>query len=105
MHSGNAIKTVLLLGLLSALLIVGGQALGGRNGLYLGLGFAVVSNFIGYFFSEKIALAMYSARPVSETENPEAYRRVGPLVSNLTRRLGLPLPRPRRIAAPSPNPS
>jgi heat shock protein HtpX len=103
MHSGNAIKTVLLLGLLSALLILGGQALGGRNGLYLGLGFAVISNFIGYFFSEKIALAMYSARPVSETENPEVYRRVGPMVSNLTRRMGLPMPKLWLIDEPSPN--
>ena len=81
MHaSGNTIKTVLLLGLLSALLIVGGQAFGGRNGIYMGLVFAVVMNFAGYFFSDKIALATYSAQPVTETENPEVYRRVAPIV-------------------------
>jgi heat shock protein HtpX len=103
MHSGKTLKTVLLLGALSALLIWGGQALGGRNGLYLGLVFAVVTNFIGYFFSDKIALAMYRAKPVNETENPEVYRRVGPLVRNLTQRMGLPMPRLWLIDEPSPN--
>ena len=103
MHSGNTIKTVLLLGLLSALLIWGGQALGGRNGIYIGLAFAVVMNFAGYFFSDKIALATYSAQPVSETENPEVYRRVAPIVRNLTQRMGLPMPRLWLIPGESPN--
>ena len=103
MHSGNTIKTVLLLGLLSALLIFGGQALGGRNGIYIGLFFAVVMNFAGYFFSDKIALATYSAQPVTETENPEVYRRVAPIVRNLTQRMGLPMPRLWVIAEDSPN--
>jgi len=103
MHSGNTIKTVLLLGLLSGLLIVGGQALGGRNGLYLGLAFAVIMNFAGYFFSDKIALATYSAQPVTETENPEVYRRVAPIVRNLTQRMGLPMPKLWVIDEDSPN--
>ena len=103
MHTGNTIKTVLLLGALSALLIVGGQAFGGRNGLYMGLFFAVVMNFAGYFFSDKIALATYSAQPVTETENPEVYRRVAPIVRNLTQRMGLPMPRLWLIPEDSPN--
>jgi heat shock protein HtpX len=103
MHSTNTVKTVLLLGLLSAILIVGGQALGGRNGIYIGLLFAVVVNFVAYFFSDKIALSMYSAQPVTETENPEVYRRVGPLVRNLTQRMGLPMPRLWLIPEESPN--
>jgi heat shock protein HtpX len=103
MHSGNTIKTVLLLGALSALLILGGQAFGGRNGLYLGLFFAVAMNFAGYFFSDKIALATYSAQPVTETENPEVYRRVAPIVRNLTQRMGLPMPRLWLIPEDSPN--
>jgi heat shock protein HtpX len=61
----NGVKTVVLLGALSALLLVGGEALAGRQGLYLGLGIAVLMNFVGYFFSEKIALSMYSAQPVT----------------------------------------
>ena len=103
MHSGNTIKTVLLLGLLSGLLLFIGQTWGGRNGLYLGLAFAVVMNFVGYFFSDKIALASYSAQPVTETENPEIYRRVAPIVANLTRRMGLPMPKLWIIAEDSPN--
>jgi heat shock protein HtpX len=99
----NALKTALLLGLLSAILLVGGEALGGRNGLYMGLGFAVLMNFSSYFFSDKIALAMYSAQPVTETQNAEAYRRVGPIVQGLTQRMGLPMPKLYLIPDPSPN--
>src|SRR5713226_5233158 len=103
MHTGNTLKTVLLLGLLSGLLIWVGQILGGRNGLFYGLAFAIVMNFVGYFFSDKIALAMYSAKPVTETENPDVYRRVAPIVENLCRRMGLPMPRLWLIPEDSPN--
>ena len=99
----NTLKTVLLLGLLSGLLLLGGGALGGRNGLYMGLAFAVLMNFGSYFFSDKIALAMYSAQRVSETENPEVYRRVAPIVQGLTRRMNLPMPKLYLIPEPSPN--
>ena len=99
----NTLKTALLLGLLTAVLLIGGQAVGGRNGLYLALFFAIAMNFSGYFFSEKIALSMYSAQPVTETENPEVYRRVEPIVRNLTQRMGLPMPRLWLIPQDSPN--
>jgi heat shock protein HtpX len=99
----NTLKTVLLLGLLSALFLVGGEALGGRNGLYLGLGLAAVMNFGSYFFSDKLALAMYSAQPVSETENPDVYRRVAPIVRNLAQRMELPMPKLYIIPDESPN--
>ena len=99
----NAIKTVVLLGALSALLLIGGEAIAGRQGLYLGLGIAFLMNFVGYFFSDKIALRMYSAKPVSETEQTAVYRRVGPLVRNLTMQQGLPMPRLWLIAEASPN--
>jgi heat shock protein HtpX len=99
----NGIKTVVLLGALSALLLMGGEAFGGRQGLYLGLGLAFLMNFAGYFFSEKIALSMYSAKPVTETERTQVYRRVGPLVRNLTMQQGLPMPRLWLIDEPSPN--
>ena len=103
MHGTNTLKTVVLLGLLSGVLLVGGQAFAGRNGLYIGLALAVVMNFAGYFFSDKIALASYSAQPVSESENLEVYRRVGPLVRNLTQRMGLPMPKLWLIPEDSPN--
>jgi heat shock protein HtpX len=99
----NALKTALLLGLLSALLLFGGEAIGGRNGLYMGLGLAAVMNFGSYFFSDKIALATYRAQPVTETDNPEIYRRVAPIVSGLTQRMGIPMPKLYIIPDESPN--
>jgi heat shock protein HtpX len=99
----NAVKTALLLGLLSGLFLFVGEALGGRQGLYYALIFAAVMNFAGYFFSDKIALSMYRAQPVSETENPEAYRRVEPIVRNLCQRMGLPMPKLWLIPEDSPN--
>ncbi len=103
MHSGNTLKTVLLLGLLSGLLIFGGQLMFGRNGIYLGLVIAVVMNFAGYFFSDKIALASYSAQPVTPEQNQEVYRRVEPIVANLARRMSLPMPKLWIIDEDSPN--
>ncbi len=99
----NNVKTVLLLGALSGLLLVGGEALGGRNGLWMGLGVAVLMNFASYFFSDKIALRMYSAQPVSETENYQVYRRLAPVVQGLTQRMNLPMPKLWVIPEQSPN--
>ena len=101
----NALKTALLLGLLSGLLLVGGEALGGRQGLYWALGIAAVMNFSGYFFSEKIALMTYSAQPVTPEENTEVYRRVEPIVRGLTQRMGLPMPKLWLIPDLRPTPS
>lgn len=99
----NRLKTALLLGILSGLLLFGGELIGGRNGLYLALAIAAAMNFFGYFFSEKLALAMYSAQPVTQAENPDAYARVFPLVQSLTQRMGLPMPRLWLIEDESPN--
>ena len=99
----NTLKTALLLGLLTAVLLIGGQAFGGRQGLYIALFFAIAMNFSGYFFSDRIALSMYSAQPVTEADNPEVYRRVEPIVRNLTQRMGLPMPRLWLIPDDSPN--
>ncbi len=99
----NSLKTVLLLGLLSGLLVVGGGALMGRNGLYLGLAMAALMNFGSYFFSDKIALASYRAQPVSPEENPEIYRRVAPIVQGLANRMGIPMPKLYIIPDESPN--
>lgn len=99
----NGIKTVLLLGTLSGLLLFAGQALGGQSGLVLGLGFAVVLNFASYFFSDKMALAAYRAQRVSPTEHPEIYRRIGPMTETLTRRMELPMPKLWVVPDESPN--
>jgi heat shock protein HtpX len=103
MTTTNTLKTVALLGLLSAILIVGGQALAGRGGMYIGLAFAVIMNFGSYFFSEKIALATYNAQPVTPSQNPDVYNRVQPLVANLCQRMGLPMPKLWLIPDESPN--
>src|SRR5688572_23094189 len=99
----NALKTTLLLGVMSGLLLMGGQALGGKNGLYIGLLIAVGMNFFSYFFSEKIALSMYSAQRVSETENPAVWRRIGVMTQNLCQRMDLPMPKLWVIPEQSPN--
>jgi heat shock protein HtpX len=101
--TSNALKTVLLLGLLSGLLVIGGGALAGRNGLYFGLALAAVMNFASYFFSDKIALATYRAQPLSPEENPEIYRRVAPIVQGLANRMGIPMPKLYIIPDESPN--
>jgi heat shock protein HtpX len=69
----------------------------------MGLGLAVLMNFSGYFFSDKIALASYDAQPVTESENPEVYRRVAPIVRGLCQRMELPMPRLWLLPEESPN--
>ena len=99
----NSLKTAVLLGALSGLLLLGGEMLGGRSGLEMGLLLAAGMNFFSYFFSEKLSLMMYSARPVTPQDNPEVYARVFPLVRNLTQQMGLPMPRLWLIPDESPN--
>jgi heat shock protein HtpX len=99
----NVVKTVLLLGLLSGLLLFLGEMFGGRNGLYIGLLLAVVMNFFSYFFSDKIALATYSAQPVTPEQNSAVYARVSPIVAGLAQRMGIQMPKLFLIPDPSPN--
>ena len=99
----NGVKTVLLLGILSGVLLAGGEMIGGRHGLAIALVIAVGLNFFSYFFSDKMALAMYSAQPVTPQENPDVYARVFPLVQSLAQRMGLPMPKLWLIQDPSPN--
>jgi heat shock protein HtpX len=99
----NTVKTVLLLGVLSGLLLFLGEAFGGRNGLYVGLILAVAMNFFSYFFSDKIALATYSAQPVTPEQNSAVYARVSPIIAGLAQRMGIPMPKLWLIPDPSPN--
>jgi len=99
----NGVETVLLLGVLSGVLLAGGEMIGGRHGLAIALVIAVGLNFFSYFFSDKMALAMYSAQPVTPQENPDVYARVFPLVQSLAQRMGLPMPKLWLIQDPSPN--
>ena len=93
----NTVKTALLLGAMSALFLFLGDALGGAQGLMLGFMFAVVTNMVSYWFSDKIVLRMYSAKEVG----PE--HRLYHVVSRLAERASLPMPRVYLIPQSSPN--
>src|SRR5947207_6876002 len=99
----NAIKTTLLLGLMTGLLLFAGGAIGGRNGLTIALGLAAIMSLVGYFFSDKIALASYGAQPLTQDENPEIYWRVYRIVERLAGRMGVPIPRLYLVDSDSPN--
>lgn len=95
----NAFKTVLLLGLLTALLLWAGEALGGAAGMQIALVLAAVMNLAGWFFSDTIALKMHRAQPVSESEAPELYS----VVNELAASAGIPMPRLYIIPEQQPN--
>lgn len=99
----NGVKTALLLGLMSGLLILGGRVLAGERGMTIALFIAVGLNFFSYFFSEKIALASSGAVRLSETENPQIFWRLAPIVKGLSDRMGLPMPRLWVIDQDEPN--
>ncbi len=96
---GNTFKTAFLLTALTLLLMFIGRAFGGQNGMFLALAFAVVMNFVSYFFSDKIALAMYRAQPVTREQLPRAYQ----AVERLTQKIGIPMPKMYVIPSDSPN--
>lgn len=87
--TANGLKTALLLGLLSAVLVLAGGAVAGRTGLLVGLGLAVVMNGYSYFNSDKIALRSMAAQPVTEAQAPQLYA----TVRELSAQAGEPMPR------------
>lgn len=99
----NGLKTALLLGLLSGLLIVGGRLVAGENGMLIALFIAIGMNFFSYFFSDKIALASSGAVRVNETQNPEVFWRLAKIVKPLCDRMGLPMPKLWVIPEQAPN--
>jgi len=96
---GNTFKTAFLLTLLTLLLMFIGRTFGGQNGMVLALVFAAVMNFVSYFYSDKIALAMYRAQPVTREQLPRAYA----AVERLTQKIGIPMPKIYVIPNDSPN--
>ncbi len=95
----NGLKTTVLLGLMTGLIMAIGQYVGGSQGMTIAFVFAAMMNFGSYWFSDKIVLAMYGARPVDMNEAPELYR----IVNNLCAQSGLPMPRVYIIASDAPN--
>ncbi|HEY1657781.1 MAG TPA: zinc metalloprotease HtpX [Candidatus Sulfotelmatobacter sp.] len=96
---GNTFKTAFLLTALTLLLMSFGRYFGGENGMILALVFAAVMNFVSYFYSDKIALAMYRAQPVTREQLPRAYA----AVERLTQKIGIPMPKMYVIPTESPN--
>src|SRR5256712_946344 len=96
---GNAFKTALLRTVLTLLLLFLGRAFGGQQGMLIALIFAAVMNFVSYFFSDKIALAMYRAQPATREDLPRVYG----VVERLTQRVGIPMPKIYVIPTDSPN--
>lgn len=95
----NGLKTAFLLGLMTALALLVGEWLGGRNGLVYAFIFAAIMNFVSYFFSDKIALTMYRAQPVTREQLPRVYG----VVERLAAKINIPVPKIFVIPTDSPN--
>jgi heat shock protein HtpX len=96
---GNMFKTAFLLTALTLFLMFFGRFFGGQNGMFLALALAAVMNFVSYFYSDKIALAMYRAQPVTREQLPRAFA----AVERLTQKIGIPMPKMYVIPTDSPN--
>jgi heat shock protein HtpX len=96
---GNTFKTAVLLTALTLLLMAIGRAFGGQSGMIWALIIATGTNFIAYFFSDKIALATYRAQPVTREQLPRVYS----VVERITQKIGLPMPKIYVIPTESPN--
>jgi heat shock protein HtpX len=96
---GNQIRTTVLMALLTVLIVVIGQLIGGRQGMLIALLVAAGMNFFSYWYSDKIVLKMYNAQEVGSQEAPELYG----IVQTLCRRANLPMPKVYVIPQEAPN--
>ncbi len=96
---GNTFKTAFLLTALTLFLMFVGQAFAGQRGMTIALILAAGMTFFSYFFSDKIALAMYRAQPVTRDQLPRVYN----IVERLTQRANIPMPKLYVIPTDSPN--
>jgi heat shock protein HtpX len=99
MTTTNTLKTALLLGLLTGLIVLCGGAIGGRGGIVIAIVLAGVMNFVSYWYSDKIVLRMYRAQPVSREQAPRFHA----IIERLVARAGLPKPTLYVLPDPSPN--
>lgn len=95
----NGMKTTVLLTGLTLLLILAGELMGGQNGAMIAFVVAAVTNFVSYFFSDKIALAMNGAKPATREQLPRVYA----IVEDLVARASIPMPKIYVIPTMSPN--
>src|SRR5215471_11894024 len=99
MHGANRFKSFLLLAALTALVLIIGQAIGGRDGLLIAILLAAGMNFVSYWWSDKIVLRMYNAQEVTEADAPGLYD----IVRQLTQRANIPMPKVYIIPEETPN--
>jgi len=85
----NQLKTVILLGALTGLLLFVGQLVGGVSGLTIAFIFAIIMNLGSYWFSDKIVLKMYKAKQINESDNPRLYK----IVKEVVERAKIPMPK------------
>ena len=95
----NTLKTTFLMALLTVLLVIAGGALAGQSGMVIAFIFALVMNGITYWFSDKIVLRMYGAQEIGPEDFPELYR----IVTDLTLRSQMPMPKLYLIPQEAPN--
>jgi heat shock protein HtpX len=95
----NKLKTTLLLSLLTVLMVLMGNAIGGQSGMVIAFLIALGMNFFSYWYSDKIVLKMYGAKEIGENDNPAFYS----MIRRLAIRAGLPMPRVYIIPSESPN--
>jgi heat shock protein HtpX len=95
----NTMKTFLLMGLLTVLVVMVGNYFGGQGGMMMAFLFALVMNFGSYWFSDKIVLRMYKAQPITREDHPELFQ----LTEELAQRGGIPMPKLYMIPSDQPN--
>ncbi len=95
----NQVKTALLLGAMSGLLLLLGAWAGGAKGLTVALIIALLMNFISYFFGDKLVLSMYGAQPLDEVK----FRNIYEIVEELAHNAGIPMPKLWYIPTPMAN--
>jgi len=96
---GNWFRTTMLLGALTILIVFLGNVLGGSQGMIIAFVLAIVMNFSSYWFSDKIVLGMYKAQEVTPQQRPDLYD----MVTQISNRAGLPMPKIYIIPESSPN--
>jgi heat shock protein HtpX len=95
----NTLKTAFLLTALTLFLLFIGAHFGGRDGMILAFFIAAGMNFFSYFYSDKLALSMYRAQPVTREQLPRVYQ----IMDRILPRMALPMPRIYVIPTDSPN--
>jgi heat shock protein HtpX len=95
----NTMKTTLFLALLTGLFVAVGGLLGGQSGMVMAFGLALVMDFVSYWFSDKIVLAMYRAKPLAEGDAPAVHR----IVRSLATKAGIPMPKLYILPSAAPN--